>query len=86
VVDCKYVQLPANLTEDGDDTVAHETISRRSVFEQSTVIPPSLISTIKFQDFIIFLKLHLDPDAVGVSFSVILGKNSLGLVQLIVDE
>jgi hypothetical protein len=74
------------LTEDGNGAVASETVSRRSVLEQSTVIPPSLVGTIKFQNFIILLKLHLDPDAVGVSFSVILGKHGLGRVQLVVDE
>jgi hypothetical protein len=78
--------IASKLTEDGDDTVAHQTVSSRSVLKQSTVIPPSLVGTIKFQNFIVLLELHLDPDAVRVAFPVILSKHSLGLVQLVVDE
>lgn len=53
--------------EDGDNTVAHKTVPRRPVLEQSTVIPPSLVGTIKFQHLIVFLELHLDPYAVRIA-------------------
>jgi hypothetical protein len=78
--------VASKLAEDGDDAVASEAISSRSVLEQSAVIPPSLVGTIEFQNFVILLKLYLDPDAVRVSFSMILGKHSFGLFQLVVDE
>ncbi len=76
----QILTVACELTKDGDNAVAHETISCRSVIEQGTVIPPSLVSTIQFQNFIVFLKLHLDPDTVRVTLSMILGKHGLSLI------
>lgn len=70
------------LTEESSDAVGGETVAGSTVLEESTVIPPSLVSTIELQVRLVLEKLKLDPLRVWVAVSVILGEESLSLILL----
>lgn len=78
--------VSSKLAEDTNQAAAHETVAGIAVLEQRSVIPPALIRTIHVEVGGVLGELKLNPFTFRVAFSVELGKHSLGLLALVVDE
>ena len=77
--------ITSPLSEDGEAAVAVESVHRSLVLEQSTIIPPALVSTVHLKIFFVLLELQLDPDGLGVVVSVPFGENRDCLLSFSVD-
>jgi hypothetical protein len=76
--------IASPLSKEGSKAVAHKTVSGRPIFEERTVIPPAFVGTVKLQVSLILPHLELHPLALRVAVSMVLGKESFGLVNLAV--
>lgn len=70
------------MTKCRNKTVAHETVERPSVFEQSAVVPPSLVATVHLQKLLVLTQLEFHPLAVWAPPAVQSGERVLGLFPL----
>ena len=77
--------ITSPLSEDGEAAVAVESVHRGLVLEQSTVIPPALVSTVHLEIFFVLLELQLDPDGVGVVIPVPFSENCNRLLSFAVN-
>ena len=85
VEDCRIHTISSPLTKDRDTNITEQTIASRLALEKRSVIPPTLVGTVHFQEFFVFIELQADPYTFWISFSVELGKHLLGLIAFVVD-
>ena len=76
--------VASELTKNGDHDIASKTDSRGPVVEESTVVPPSLISSVKLETLVVFLELHPHPHTLGVALTMVLDKHLRRFIELIV--
>ena len=70
------------LTEERDETVAGETVEGSTGGEESTVVPPSLVTTVHLKMLLVLVKLELDPLTLGVTVTVEFGEVILSKLLL----
>lgn len=70
------------LTEERDETVAGETVEGSTGGEESTVVPPSLVTTVHLKMLLVLVKLELDPLTLGVTVTVESGEVILSKLLL----
>jgi hypothetical protein len=70
------------LTEKRDETVAGETVEGSTGGEESTVVPPSLVTTVQLKMLLVLVELELDPLTLGVTVTVESGEVLLGKLLL----
>lgn len=67
------------LTENGNDTIAGKTVAGSLGLEQSTIIPPALVTTVHIEVLLVLAELHSDPDAVLIALAVEASENIFGI-------
>jgi hypothetical protein len=80
----KLLTIASPLAKERSEAVDQETVNRSPVAEERAVIPPSLVGAVGLQMRLVLKDLELDPLAIWVPVSVVLGQESLSLVLLTV--